>query len=383
MTDPTNHPDHSADKGAGRGPAQEPSALLQWDQPARTDGGRGAQAAEAARVARSGNGVPAWRQPWPIAAVVLALIVAWQWWDSRGTMSALRTEMASKLHESDSDSRDARVTARKAEEAVREAQARLAQLDGKLTESQNQQVALEALYQELSRNRDEWALAEIDQILTIASQQLQLAGNVQAALVALQTADARLARGDRPQFIPLRKVLARDIERLKATPSLDIVGLTLKVDQVSALIDSMPLVIDERLKPVAVASRPADAGFWARLGHEVWDELKSLVRVDVMDRPDPGLVSPTQAFFLRENLKLRLLNARLALLSRNETVYRQDMRTAQAWVDRWFDARARQTQAVQTSLRQLAAVSVQIEIPTIAESLNAVRNYKIARDRGR
>jgi len=386
MTDPTNHPDKGADHGAGKGAggasgrAEEPSALLQWDQPARTDGGRGAQAAEAARA---GSGGHKWLQPWPIAAVALGLIVAWQWWDSRTTMSALRTEVAAKLHESDTDSRDARVTARKAEEAVREAQTRLAQLDGKLTESQNQQIALEALYQELSRNRDEWALAEIDQILTIASQQLQLAGNVQAALVALQTADARLARGDRPQFIPLRKVLARDIERLKATPSIDVVGLTLKLDQVSALIDSMPLVIDERLKPAAGTGRPADAGFWSRFGHEVWDELKSLVRIEVMDKPDPGLVSPTQAFFLRENLKLRLLNARLALLSRNETVYRQDMRAAQGWVDRWFDARSRQTQAVQTSLKQLAAVSVQIEIPTIAESLTAVRNYKIVRDRGR
>jgi uroporphyrin-3 C-methyltransferase len=384
MTDPTNHPEKGADHGAGKGAgrAEEPSALLQWDQPARTDGGRGAQAAEAAQAAQGGGGHK-WLQPWPIAAVILGLIVAWQWWDSRTTMSALRTEVASKLHESDTDSRDARVTARSAQEAVREAQARLAQLDGKLTESQNQQVALEALYQELSRNRDEWALAEIDQILTIASQQLQLAGNVQAALVALQTADARLARGDRPQFIPLRKVLARDIERLKATPSIDVVGLTLKLDQVSALVDSVPLVIDERLKPDTGAARPADGGFWSRFGHEVWDELKSLVRIEVMDKPDPGLVSPTQAFFLRENLKLRLLNARLALLSRNETVYRQDLRTAQAWVDRWFDARARQTQAMQTTLKQLAAVSVQIEIPTIAESLNAVRNYKIARDRGR
>jgi uroporphyrin-3 C-methyltransferase len=321
--------------------------------------------------------------PWSIAAIVLALVVAWQWWDNRASMAALREEVALKLHESDTDSRDARVTARQAQEAAREAQTRLAQLEARLVESQNQQVALEALYQELSRNRDEWALAEIDQILTIAAQQLLLAGNVQAALVALQTADARLARGDRPQFIPLRKVLARDIERLKATPSIDVAGLTLKLDQASALIDSVPLVIDERLTAGPAAPRPADEGFWARFGYEVWDELKSLVRIQVMDRPDPGLVAPGQAFFLRENLKLRLLNARLALLARNETVYRQDLKSAQAWVDRWFDARSRQTQAMQTSLRQLAAASVQIELPTIAESLNAVRNYKLARDRGR
>jgi uroporphyrin-3 C-methyltransferase len=266
---------------------------------------------------------------------------------------------------------------------VREAQARLAQLDAKLAESQNQQVALEALYQELSRNRDESALAEIDQILTIASQQLQLAGNVQAAVAALQTADARLARGDRPQFIPLRKVLARDLDRLKAIPNIDVTGLTLKLDQASALIDSLPLVTYERMAAPSGGARPASDSFWARFGAEVWDELRSLVRIQVMDRPDPGLVAPTQAFFLRENLKLRLLNARLALLARNERVFREDLKTAQAWVDRWFDARSPQTKAMQTALKQLSAAAVQIEVPTIAESMSAVRNYKLVRERGR
>jgi len=101
-------------------------------------------------------------------------------------------------------------------------------LENKIAESQSQQVALEALYQELSRSRDEWALAEIEQMLTVAAQQLQLAGNVQAALLALRTAEGRLARSDRPQFMPLRRVLNRDIERLKAAPSLDVTGMALR-----------------------------------------------------------------------------------------------------------------------------------------------------------
>lgn len=324
------------------------------------------------------------RSPWTLAAIVLAALLVWQWYDSRMQIGSLRDELALRLHESDADSREARRTARQSEESVREAQARLAQLDAKLAESQNQQVALEALYQELSRNRDESALAEIDQILTIASQQLQLAGNVQAAVAALQTADARLARGDRPQFIPLRKVLARDLDRLKAIPNIDVTGLTLKLDQASGLVDSLPLVTYERMALPAGAARPASDSFWARFGAEVWDELRSLVRIQVMDRPDPGLVAPTQAFFLRENLKLRLLNARLALLARNERVFREDLKTAQAWVDRWFDARSPQTKAMQTALKQLSAAAVQIEVPTIAESMSAVRNYKLVRgERGR
>ncbi len=341
-------------------------------------GGDGGGEPEAAKAGRSAFG-----RVWGLLTLLLALVFAWHWWDNRASMMALREEVAAKVHGSDIDSRDARVTARQAQEAVRESQTRLAQLDAKITESQNQQVALEALYQELSRNRDEWTLSEIDQIVTIAAQQLQLAGNVQGALVALQTADARLARGDRPQFIPLRKVIARDIDRLKATPSIDVAGLALKLDQIGAMVDTVPLVLDERVIAQASASPPAGADFWLRLGHEVWDEIKSLVRIQVMDRPDPGLVSPSQAYFLRENLKLRLLSARLALLARNEAVYRGDLKMAQDWVDRWFDARSPQTQAMADLLKQLAAVSLQIELPSVAESMNTVRNYKLAREPGR
>ncbi len=324
------------------------------------------------------------RNPWAIVVLLLVLLLAWQWYDEHSRMSALREELATRLRDSDADSRDARLVARQAQEAVREAQTRLGQLDSKLAESQNQQVALEALYQELSRNRDEWALAEVDQILTIASQQLQLAGNVQAAVAALQTADQRLARADRPQFIPLRKVIARDLDRLKVTPNPDIAGLALKIDQLITAVDTLPLAGDERI--AASARTPAAAlpdGFWARLGAEVWNEFKSLIRIQVTDRPEPGLIAPSQVFFLRENLKLRLLNARLALLSHDESTFREDVKTASAWLANWFDTRSRATQAAQTTLRQMSASAIQIELPTIGDSLNAVRNYKVARDRAR
>lgn len=326
-------------------------------------------------------------QPWTIAAVVLAVVLGWQWYASHSQLGALREELAARLRDSDADSRDARLVARQAQEAVREAQTRLAQIDARLAESQSQQVALEALYQELARNRDEWALAEIEQILTTASQQLQLAGNVQGALVALQTADARLARSDRPQFIPLRKTLARDIDRLKATPTLDVAGMTLRIDQMINSIDNLPLsaegrAADDRAADKRAAADPAQ-GFWTRLGSEIWSEVRSLIRVQVMDRAEPGLLSPGQNFFLRENLKLRLLNARLALLSRDEATFREDIRTATAWVTRWFDARSKTTQTLLSTLKQMSSAAVQVEVPTIGESLNAVRNYKVVRDKAR
>jgi len=330
-----------------------------------------------AAEAKAGTRVPRWMGG---VAVLLLAGLLWFWFDNRAEIADLRRELAGRLRETDTDSRDARAAARQAQESVRDAQVRIAQMESRLAESQSQQLALESLYQDLSRGRDEWVLAEVEQILAIASQQLQLAGNVQAALVALQTADARLARSERPPLIAVRKALARDIERLKAAPKVDVVGLALRIDQVIDAIDVMPLATDERA-PAPQISEPRDEGFWTRLGSGILDELKQLVRVRNIEQPEAPLLSPTQAYFLRQNLRLRLLNARLALLDRNEALLRADLEASNAWLARYFDARSKQVIATGATLKQIAASAISIELPSVAESLAAVRSFKSARDK--
>ena len=188
-----------------------------------------------------------------VALVVLAAIVAGLWLDTRGRIGATQEELAKRLRDIETETREARALGRQAQEAQREILAKLGALDAKVAESQNQQIALESLYQELARNRDEWQLAEIEQVLAIAQQQLQLSGNVRAALLALQLAESRLSRVDRPQFLPLRRALTRDIDRLKSLPALDVPGLSLAIDRLIASVDAMPLAFDER------AERPAAA----------------------------------------------------------------------------------------------------------------------------
>jgi len=267
--------------------------------------------------------------------VLVALILAWEWYDTRSQLAALKEEVAKRLRESDAASRDAVLLAKQAQDAMRETQARLAQAEVRLAESQSRQVALEAAYHELSRNRDDWLLAETEQILTIASEQLQVAGNVKTALAALQAADARLARSGRDRFVLLRKALAGDIERLKAASGTDLPAMAAKLDQLIATADSLPLAQEAR--PAASASPGApseESGFWRKFTGEVLEDLKRMVRVENVGRIEPVLLSPSQTFFLRENLKLRLLNARLALLARDEA-RRQERRKH---VERNFDA---------------------------------------------
>jgi uroporphyrin-3 C-methyltransferase len=317
-----------------------------------------------------------------IAVLLAAGLAALSWIDSRQRISATQEELARRLREIETDSREARSVSRQAQEALREAHVKIAQLEGRLAESQSQQLALEALYQELSRNRDEWQLAEIEQVLAIASQQLQLARNVRAALLALQLAEARLSRSDRPQFAPIRRALARDIERLKAAPVVDFPAVANRIDNLIAGVDGLPLAFEERAVAAKEPAAPVtERSFVARLGSEVWAELSQLVVVRKMGPSEPPLLPPTQAYFVRENLRLRLLNARASLLSRDEAGYREDLRASLAWVQRYFEPKSKQTAEAVAQLKQLSGVSITFEMPAISESLEAVRGYKSRRER--
>jgi uroporphyrin-III C-methyltransferase len=313
-----------------------------------------------------------------IALAALALF-AWQWFDNRGQIGALQQELARKFADADTRDKENRIIAEQAREAVAEAQVKIGVLENRLAESQSQQIALEALYQELSRNRDEWAYAEIEQSLLIASQQLQLAGNVRAALIALQAADSRLQRMERPQLTNLRKAINRDIERLKALPHVDAVGISVKIDNILAAVDALPLAMEVR--PQAQQSGEAAAGggsVWARFWREAWGELKQMVRIQRMDKPEVPLLEPSQIFFLRENLKLRLIGARLALLARDQAGYKVDLKAARDWFEKYYDTRDKSVVSAVATLRTLHDSEISIELPDISTTLDALRNYRAA-----
>ncbi len=317
---------------------------------------------------------------WAIAFVLVSVLFAWQWYDARTRINALRGDLAQRVRDTEADSRDARLSAKQAQEAMREALAKVAQLDLRLSEYQSHQAGLEALYQELSRSRDDWVLAEIEQLLTIASQQLQLVGNVPVALAALQTADARLARSGRPQFLPLRKAFAHDIERLKAAPGLDIPGIAVKIDQMIASVDALPLAGDMRPEPQTAEKAPPGS-WWGKLVDELRAELRHLVRIQRVDGAEAVLLSPSQSYFLRENLKLRLLNARIALLTRDESAYRSDLSAAAASLERYVDTRSGAAASMAANLKELRSAGAGPLFPTMNESLAALRVYKAPRER--
>ena len=318
-----------------------------------------------------------------ILIIILVPVIAWQWYDTREQIMGLQHELAKRLAEADASGKESRNIAGNAAEAGRRAETKLDLLEARLAESQSQQLALEALYQELTRNRDEATLEEVEQLLLIANQQLQLAGNAKAALIAMQEADARLQRIDRPQLTPLRKILSRDTDLLKAAPYVDTVGISIRLDNLAAAVDQLPLAME--LRPEAIPSRretPPGENAWLKFARETWKDIKQLVRIQIMDRPDVALLSPSQAYFLRENLKLRLLSARHALLARDGASFKADLDASIDWISRYYDNKSEPVVSMLGSLRELRDSDVGVELPRISASLDAVRNYRLARDRG-
>lgn len=317
-----------------------------------------------------------------VGLVIAFVAIAWQWAYSRERLGELRQEMAQRLGDGDSTAREARAEARVAAEGIGDLQVRLARIEAQVSESQGQQAALEALYQSLSRNREEQVLAEVEQSIVVAAQQLQLAGNVEAALTALQGADARLAQLDAGPLLALRKTIRSDMEQLKTAPRADISGMAVKIDLLIARVDDFELAFTGEAEATPLEMPPPGEGHQlleraVQFGKELWAELKTLIRVERLDTPDPALLSPSQSVFLRENLRLRLLSARLGLLSRDAVSFKSDLQQSMRWLERYFDPRSEAVKSALEELSHLQGIELTSEhVPALGDTLAVLRGLQ-------
>jgi uroporphyrin-3 C-methyltransferase len=322
---------------------------------------------------------------WALLLALIALgavgVALWQAYAVRHETVALRTELAQRLTHSDSIAGDARTLAQQQQTVLGDVQGKLGTLEAKVDATEGQAAALETLYQQFSRSEEDRAIVEVEQAVTIAAQQLQLAGNVEAALIALQGAQARLALQDRGQLGALRRALASDIERLRQQPTLDIPATALRLEQLLGQADALPLAFEEELalKP-RIAGEPSGSGvkdFAKDLARDVWHDILSLVRIERMDSAlEPVLLAPGESRFLRENLKIRLLSARLALLARDGRTYATDLAQARNWIERFFNTRDPAVRRVIDEMLVLENLPVRLEHQELTLSFNALKLFQ-------
>jgi len=339
---------------------------------------------------------------WPFLLAVLAvlagagLIVSGLLWQK---LSNIQEELARRSLDSGAQSVEARTLARQAQEATREFTARLALQENRISEVSLQRTQLEELMQSLSRSRDENLVVDIESALRLAQQQAQLTGSAEPLIAALKSASQRLSRAAQPRLSPLQRALAKDTDRIQSASLTDVPVLLIKLDELIRLVDDLPvanaMVANEatRNSPVpALTTAPLtktgdekNANIFVRLldklALQAWSthlldsviqESRKLLRVSRIDHPEAALMAPEQSFFLRENLKLRLLNARMGLLSRQTDTARSDLAGTVILLDKYFDKTSRRTQIATQLLQQIQAQLKVSELPRIDETMAAL-----------
>lgn len=359
-----------------------------------------------------------------LLVAALALTVGVWLWQKLGQT---QQELARRIQDSGAQVEQARALAGQTEAQTREIEARLAVAELRLSEVSLQRSQLEELMLSLSRSRDDNLVQDLESAIRLAQQQAQLTGSVAPLLAALQAADQRIARAAQPRLNPVQRALARDIERVRGAAVADVPSVVLRLDELARQVDSWPVanqvgVVDGPLPvspaatpaaslpeappeaptaastanappapvsaalpaeaaplPEVAAAPPADAS-WSARWRSWWDRAwrdtvrasRDLVRVSRIDQPEAALLAPEQAYFLRENLKLRLLNARLGLLGRHPESALADLVSVQAALERYFDTGAPSVALAQVSLTGLREELRLGDLPRADESLAAL-----------
>jgi len=340
-----------------------------------------------------------------ISGVALALgVVLWQ------RLDRIQQELVRRAAQVAEDATGARITAEQAQTLTQGLQARLAVAEVKLSEVSLQRSQLEELMLSMSRSRDDTLVLDIESGLRLASQQAELTGSVQPLVSALLAADRRIAKAAQPRLNPVQRAMARDIERIRSAAVTDVPVLVQRLDELVRLADDLQLlnapprlrgsspVVDSRqaakthAREAASQGREAgDAdvpdsawgrgwaqvtvwwkGFWARVAQSVSQSAGDLVRVGRIDKPEAALLAPEQAFFLRENLKLKVLNARLGLLSRQLSTSRVDLGAVRLMLVTYFDPMDPLTKQALQILSDVVQASRHVDMPRPEETLTAL-----------
>ncbi|MBO9332395.1 heme biosynthesis operon protein HemX [Achromobacter sp. HZ01] len=342
-----------------------------------------------------------------VIVILLAAGLGYALWKQRTQFVSAGREVASRLDTLAADAAQARKDTREAL-ALAQAQAgRVAELEATVRETQSQYNALQLAWQNFNDSASDELLAnDIERLLTIANQQLRLAGNVSNAIVALETAQSRLARADRPRFSTLQQSINGDLDRLRAVSTVDIPAQSARIERLVALIGKAPLLVPDAAAPgVAPAGEarpavaapsvdpqaglPADAPWWqrwraemaswpGRAGSALAHELGGLITIQRVDEPAALLLSPEQADLVRGSLRQRLLTAQLAMLMRQPSVWKSELDNVGTTLAKYFDSRSPDTVAAQALARELAQTDIAVRLPDVADSQAAVAALRAA-----
>lgn len=248
-------------------------------------------------------------------------------------------------------------------------------------ETQQQQLtsAYKTLYQRARKTGDaeEWSIAEINYLLQVAQQRLRLEQDVETALLALKSADERLQKAS-PLFLPVREQVSKDIQLLSQLKIPDFSGMVLKLGHFANQAASLPLLqglqgLPTQEKTVSQKSDKPHANDWSDIGAAVWQELQKLIIIRRNSQLESGLLSVEQRVLIADMLRLKLESIKTLLLVRKTALFHQELKDAQAWLERYYDQQDAQVASLLMELKNMQQIQLVPTIPDISQSLVALQ----------
>jgi len=328
---------------------------------------------------------------------IAALVITWQ---SSHRIGLLESALVKRQEASQNQVQEALLLARQSQDLAREASAKVALLNVKFDEQRLQRSQIDSLIQSMSQSRDTQLINELDTSLRVATQQSALTGSAEPLITVLESAQDRLSKTPQARLDSLKRAVAKDIDELKNTQIADIPSLIIRLDEAIRMIDTLPMLADPAHATAGRAKSknkpPADSppestksngniawttrlsAWWEDQANGSISEIKRLVRVTELAHPEAGMLSPNQAYFVRENLKLRLLNARLSLISRQSDAALADIGRAQSQLTHFFDMKQSKAETVRVLLDEMTGQLKLLQIPRPDATLAAINALTLA-----
>lgn len=268
------------------------------------------------------------------------------------------------------------------ESANKATQDKIAQVEELINAKSHELVGLQSQINKVSAQANaqqptDWLFSEADFLLNNALRKLVLDNDVDTAVSLLKLADETLAKVNNSQSAAIRSAINQDLKQLLSVAGVDQNAVMQKLSQLANTVDELP-VLDVNFGDDQNATKLSDSlSDWAENAEKsATSFLNHFIRIS----PKHGanrkeLLAPNQDIYLRENIRLRLQLAIMAVPRQQNELYKQSLEAVASWIRSYFDTNAEVTQSFLKSVDELSEVSIYVDVPSQLQSLNMLDKY--------
>ena len=268
------------------------------------------------------------------------------------------------------------------ESANKATQEKIAQVEELINAKSHELVGLQSQINKVSAQANaqqptDWLFSEADFLLNNALRKLVLDNDVDTAVSLLKLADETLAKVNNSQSAAIRSAINQDLKQLLSVAGVDQNAVMQKLSQLANTVDELP-VLDVNFGDDQNATKLSDSlSDWAENAEKsATSFLNHFIRISPKHGADrKELLAPNQDIYLRENIRLRLQLAIMAVPRQQNELYKQSLEAVASWIRSYFDTNAEVTQSFLKSVDELSELSIYVDVPSQLQSLSMLDKY--------